>query len=102
MIKIPAELKTLAQIFKDNNKTLYIVGGYVRDGYLGVQSLLRDDIDLCSSATPKQLKKILENTKFEVKHINESVGVMAIMGKRRYEHATFRKEVYETIKNIYF
>lgn len=96
MIKIPAELKTLAQIFKDNNKTLYIVGGYVRDGYLGVQSLIRDDIDLCSSATPKQLKKILENTKFEVKNINESVGVMAIMGKRRYEHATFRKEVYES------
>ena len=96
MIKIPAELKTLAQIFKDNNKTLYIVGGYVRDGYLGVQSLLRDDIDLCSNATPKQLKKILEDTKFEVKNINESVGVMAIMGKRRYEHATFRKEVYES------
>lgn len=96
MIKIPAELKTLAQIFKDNNKTLYIVGGYVRDGYLGVQSLLRDDIDLCSNATPKQLKKMLEDTKFEVKNINESVGVMAIMGKRRYEHATFRKEVYES------
>ena len=96
MIKIPAELKTLAQIFKDNNKTLYIVGGYVRDGYLGVQSLLRDDIDLCSNATPKQLKKMLEDTKFEVKNINESVGVMAIIGKRRYEHATFRKEVYES------
>lgn len=96
MIKIPAELKTLAQIFKDNNKTLYIVGGYVRDGYLGVQSLLRDDIDLCSNATPKQLKKMLEDTKFEVKNINESVGVMAIMGKRRYEHASFRKEVYES------
>ena len=96
MIKIPVELKALAQIFKDNNKTLYIVGGYVRDGYLGVQSLLRDDIDLCSNATPKQLKKMLEETKFEVKNINESVGVMAIVGKRRYEHATFRKEIYES------
>ncbi len=96
MIKIPVELKALAQIFKDNNKTLYIVGGYVRDGYLGVQSLLRDDIDLCSNATPKQLKQILEDSKFEVKNINESVGVMAIIGKRRYEHATFRKEIYES------
>ena len=39
---------------------------------------------------------ILNTTKFEVKNINESVGVMAIVGKRRYEHATFRKEVYES------
>ena len=95
-MKIPAELKELAQIFKDNKKELYIVGGYVRDSYLGIQSVLRDDIDLCSNATPKELKKILNGTKFDVKNINESVGVMAIHGKRRYEHATFRREVYES------
>lgn len=95
-MKIPAELKELAQIFKKNKKELFIVGGYVRDSYLGVQSVLRDDIDLCSSATPKELKKILEGTKFEITNINESVGVMAIHGKRRYEHATFRREHYET------
>lgn len=94
-MKIPAELKELAQIFKDNKKDLYIVGGYVRDSYLGIQSVLRDDIDLCSSATPKELRKILDGTKFELKNINEKVGVMAIVGKRRYEHATFRREVYE-------
>lgn len=95
-MKIPAELKELAQIFEDNKKQLFIVGGYVRDAYLGVQSVLRDDIDLCSSVTPKELKKMLAGTKFEVKNINESVGVMAIMGKRRYEHATFRREFYES------
>lgn len=95
MVKIPAELKELAQIFKDNNATLYIVGGYVRDSYLKISSQVRDDIDLCSNITPKKLKKILENTNFSVKPINESVGVMAIHGKRRYEYATFRKEVYE-------
>ena len=96
MVKIPAELKLLASIFKDHGKELYIVGGYVRDAYLGVQSVLRDDIDLCSSATPKELKKILEGTNFEVKNLNESLGTMLIFGKRRYEHATFRKEFYET------
>ena len=96
MVKISAELKELANLFKDNNKTLYIVGGYVRDSYLGIQSALRDDIDLCSSATPKELRKILEGTKFEVSNLNESVGVMAIFGKRRYEYATFRKEYYES------
>lgn len=100
MMKIPAELKELAQIFKANNKTLYIVGGYVRDGYLGIQSLLRDDIDLCSNVTPNVLKRILKDSKFEVKNINENVGVMAICGKKRYEHATFRKEYYETESHI--
>lgn len=99
IMKIPAELKELAEIFKENNKTLYIVGGFVRDSYLKIQSVLRDDIDLCSAATPKELKKILSGTKFEVKNINESVGVMAICGNRRYEHATFRKEIYESEKH---
>lgn len=96
MIKISTELKELAQIFKNNDKKLYIVGGFVRDSYLGIQSALRDDIDLCSNVTPKQLRKILEGTNFSVSAINESVGVMAINGKRRYEFATFRKEYYET------
>lgn len=96
MVKISPELKELAKIFESNNKKLYIVGGYVRDSYLGIQSVLRDDIDLCSNVKPKELKKMLEGTKFEVKSMNETVGVMAIFGKRKYEHATFRKEIYET------
>lgn len=96
MVKISPELKELAKIFESNNKKLYIVGGYVRDSYLGIQSVLRDDIDLCSNVKPKELKKMLEGTKFEVKSMNETVGVMAIFGKRKYEYATFRKEIYET------
>ena len=96
MVKISPELKELAKIFESNNKKLYIVGGYVRDSYLGIQSVLRDDVDLCSNVKPKELKKMLEGTRFEVKSMNETVGVMAIFGKRKYEHATFRKEIYET------
>ena len=92
MVKIPAELKMLASVFNTHGKELYIVGGYVRDAYLGVQSLLRDDIDLCSSVTPKELKKLLEGTSFEVKNLNEKLGTMVIIGKRRYEYATFRRE----------
>ena len=96
MIKIPAEVKQIAEIFKKNNKTLYTVGGFNRDSYLGIQSLLRDDIDLCSNVKPKELFKMFEGTGFKIKNINESLGVMAIVGKKRYEHATFRKEYYET------
>ena len=100
MVKIPAELKMLASVFNTHGKELYIVGGYVRDAYLGVQSLLRDDIDLCSSVTPKELKKLLEGTSFEVKNLNEKLGTMVIIGKRRYEYATFRREIYETESHV--
>jgi len=94
-MKISAELKELSNIFLENKKSLYIVGGYVRDSYLGIQSLIRDDIDLCSNVTPKQLRKMLEDTNFTVNVKNEKFGVMEIVGKRTYEFATFRKEIYE-------
>ena len=94
-MKISAELKELSNIFLENKKSLYIVGGYVRDSYLGIQSLIRDDIDLCSNVTPKQLRKMLEDTNFTVNVKNEKFGVMEIVGKRTYEFATFRREIYE-------
>ena len=94
-MKISSELKELSNIFKTNNRELYIVGGFVRDSYLGIQSLVHDDIDLCSSVTPKELKKMFEDTNFKVLPLNEALGVMQIIGKRRYEYATFRKEIYE-------
>ena len=95
-MRIPAELKELSKIFSEHGKKLYIVGGFVRDAFLGIQSVIRNDIDLCSSVKPKELKKMLTGTAFEVKAINETVGVMAVHGKKRYEHATFRREIYES------
>lgn len=94
-MKISAELKELSNIFSENKKSLYIVGGYVRDSYLGIQSLIRDDIDLCSNVTPKQLRKMLEDTNFSVVSKNEKFGVVEIVRKRSYEFATFRREIYE-------
>ena len=38
---------------------------------------------------------MLEDTKFTVVPKNEKFGVMEIVGKRSYEFATFRKEIYE-------
>lgn len=95
MVKVPKELERLALIFKESGHQIYIVGGYIRDSLLGIQSTIRDDIDLCSDVSPKELYNILKDSEFEVKPINESVGVMAISGIRRYEHATFREEIYE-------
>lgn len=95
MIKIPKEIIRLAEIFKNHHHKLYIVGGYVRDSVLNIQSTIRDDIDLCSDVSPKELKEIIDGTEFELKKINEFVGVVAIEGKKRYEHACFREEIYD-------
>ena len=94
-MRIPSELKELSKIFKENGKQLYIVGGYVRDSYLGIQSVVRDDIDICSNVTPTIFKKILKDTKFSFKPLNEKFGVFEINGKRSYEFACFRHEIYE-------
>lgn len=100
MIKISKELIRLAEIFKSNKHKLYIVGGYVRDTLLGIESTVRDDIDLCSDVKPAELKKMLEETEFKVNSINEFVGVMSINGVHRYEHATFREELYEDASHM--
>lgn len=94
-MKISSELSELSALFKAHGHKLYIVGGFVRDSYLKIQSIVRDDIDLCSDVKPSELQKILKDSKFELKALSENLGVFAIYGKRRYEYAVFRKEVYE-------
>lgn len=100
MIKIPKEIYRLAEIFKSKGHKLYIVGGYVRDSLMNIESTIRDDIDLCSDVSPKELYTLLEGSEFKVSKINDFVGVMAIEGKRRYEHAVFREEVYDNDSHI--
>ena len=86
-MKIPAELKELAQIFEKNNKELFIVGGYVRDYLLGINST---DVDIATNAKPSDLIKIFPNgktdsnygsLKFSTNHFN-------------YDITTLREEIY--------
>ena len=51
-------LKVLNKINSFGYKA-YIVGGYPRDIYIGRDSL---DIDICTNATPKQLKDIFKES----------------------------------------
>lgn len=65
----------------------YIVGGFVRDSFLGIKSL---DVDICTSATPKELVSIFKNTKLK----NETYGSISLIYKKiRFEITTFRKEI---------
>lgn len=93
-IRVPEELVNLAKIFKKNNEKLYLVGGYIRNQILGIPDNYNLDIDLCSSALPDKVVKMLEKTAFSVKYMNEDTGVLEIKNNLRVEHATFRKEKY--------
>lgn len=95
IFSIPQELVELAQIFKKNKEKLYIVGGFVRNKILNVPDEYNLDIDICSSALPEKILKMLEKTDFEASYMNKEIGVLEIKKNIRFEHATFRKEKYE-------
>ncbi len=65
----------------------YIVGGYPRDIYLGRNTI---DIDICTNATPKQLKDIFKES---ILNKQEYGSVTLIYEKITFEITTFRKEI---------
>lgn len=65
----------------------YIVGGMTRDYYMKKDSY---DVDICTSATPKDLMKIFEDAKLP----KEQYGAVTLYYKGvRYEITTFRREL---------
>lgn len=72
---------------EDNNHSAYIVGGYVRDTILGRKT---NDIDICTSATPKEILQIFENVK--ISDIEYGSVVITYRGYK-YDVTTFRKEI---------
>ena len=79
-------LKLLEEITSRGFKA-YIVGGFVRDYILGINS---NDIDITTSATPKDIKEIFDDSCLP----SEDYGsVTVIMKGIRFEITTFRKEI---------
>lgn len=65
----------------------YMVGGYPRDYYLKRSSV---DIDICTSATPKELKEVFRDSMLP----NVQYGsVTVIVNRIRFEITTFRRDV---------
>ena len=71
----------------DNGFKAYIVGGYPRDLILGRESF---DIDICTSATPRELKNIFKDSMLPKV---EYGSVTVIYHKIRFEITTFRKDL---------
>ena len=68
------------------NFKAYIVGGFPRDLYI---NKLSTDVDICTNATPKEIKEIFKDSKIN----SEKYGsVSLIYNNVRFEITTFRKE----------
>lgn len=75
------------KIFEDNGYLAYIVGGYVRDFYLNIESC---DIDICTNAKPYEIIKLFDTVYSS--DINYG-SVKIIYKKYKYDITTFRKEI---------
>lgn len=65
----------------------YIVGGFVRDYLLNIDSV---DVDICTNAKPVDLKMIFNDVQIS----NEDYGSVTIIVRNvRYEITTFRREI---------
>ena len=81
------EALRLLKKINDHSYKAYIVGGFVRDYILGIES---NDIDINTDATPKQIREIFENSCLP----SEDYGSVTVISKGiRFEITTFRKEL---------
>lgn len=79
-------LKLLKE-FYDNGYVAYIVGGFVRDYLLGIES---NDIDICTNATPKDIKELFKDKCLP----SEDYGSVTVVIKNiSYEITTFRRDI---------
>lgn len=79
-------LKLLKEINKKGFES-YIVGGFVRDYLLGIES---NDIDICTNATPKDVKEIFKDKCLP----GDDYGSVTVVIKNiNYEITTFRKDI---------
>lgn len=73
--------------FEINNYEAYIVGGYVRDYLMGKETT---DIDICTNATPKEIKELFSN--FKLTSL-EYGNVIFEINNYKFDITTFRKEI---------
>ena len=79
-------LKLLKELTSNGYKA-YIIGGFVRDYLLDIES---NDIDITTNATPKEIKEIFTDSCLPTEDYG---SVTVILKGIRFEITTFRKEI---------
>lgn len=88
---IPEAVKKLHELFKKENKELYLVGGCVRDKVMGIQP---HDYDMCTNAMPEETLDIMH--KYGISYITKGLAfgtVVALIDNVEYEITTYREDM---------
>lgn len=82
----------LTKVFSDAGEQLFLVGGSVRDAFLGRDL---EDFDFATSARPERVAELLEGWADVVYKVGQTFGtIAAIKDGQTVEVTTFRNEVY--------
>lgn len=91
-MEICIELKNLANEISQMGHSLYLVGGFVRDGILGTPS---SDIDITSNIPCEDIKNLCERLGYKCLEINKNLGTLQISKDGKvFEYTRFRTESY--------
>ena len=93
------EMEPLAALFREAGHRLFLVGGSVRDLFIGESDAGTDlsliDFDATTTATPDQIKKIVNPIADALWTQGERFGTIGLkIGERTYEITTHRAEAY--------
>lgn len=86
-INIPSGAKQIINTLNDSGFEAYVVGGCVRDSILGMSP---KDWDICTSATPDEMKACLEFRTIDTGLKHGTITV--VIDNDTYEVTTFRKD----------
>lgn len=90
-LKIPNDIITIKDIFKENGFKLFVVGGAVRDAILGESP---KDFDLATDASPDIVETLLNEKGFRTLGTGKAFGVINVFTETgEFEIATFRKDI---------
>lgn len=88
---LPNDILVINKAFKENGFDLFVVGGAVRDAWLGIEP---KDFDLATNAEPDTVERIMSEAKFRTLGTGKAFGVINVFTKdNEFEIATFRKDI---------
>lgn len=89
-IKLPPAVRGILDTLEAHGEEAYIVGGCVRDMYMGSEP---HDWDICTSALPDNSARIFEKAGYKVIPTGIKHGTVTVLiGDGSYEVTTFREE----------
>ena len=95
--KLIQETEELTNQFLTANKSLYLVGGVVRDLFLKSEITSEVDLDLTTDALPEEIKQIVSPIATNLWLPGEKLGTIGIHhNDRTYEITTHRAESYDS------